>query len=531
MYKRYIPALLALILAGCDGSGAGEKDGGGQDGGRVDGGSADADTDSDKDGDGDSDADAGADTGGNPDGSGAYQWHTFFGTVIEDFGDDIAADTDGNLYILGKSFRSWTGPEGENPLNDFKGSDDIAVLKLNSDGTYQWHTFYGSDDDSWPWGPYLSGSDFAADMVVDDSGNVYVTGFCHVGWTGPEGQAPLNNFYDSGDLFILKIDSEGTYQWHTFYRMEYEDFVWAMDVDEKGSIYLTGNCYNEWTGPEGQGPLHAFTQGETNAYILKIDTDGDYEWHTFYQDISGLGIAIDSFGDILISGMSRDGWNGPDGQMPLNQFHHGVKGMNDACILKLSDDGDYVWHIFYGTSGDDYGVTIVVDKDGNAYTTIISDSLWEGPSGEDPIYEPDLGSNSVKCLLKLSSEGKYGWHLCNEHIYGHSLDVNEKGEIFLAGTSYTNWSGPSGQYPLHENDGTSGYVDIHVIKLDKTGHYEWHTFYGSDKDDYGINIALDDNRGLWITGTSDASWPGPGGQSPLNAYSGDSDITILKLRQ
>ena len=44
--------------------------------------------------------------------------------------------------------------------------DDIFVLKLNSSGTYQWHTFYGSSSDDYGYG-----------IVTDGSGNVYVTGY------------------------------------------------------------------------------------------------------------------------------------------------------------------------------------------------------------------------------------------------------------------------------------------------------------------------------------------------------------------
>ena len=42
---------------------------------------------------------------------------------------------------------------------------DLFVLKLNSSGAYQWHTFYGSTDDDYGYG-----------IAVDTDGNVYVTG-------------------------------------------------------------------------------------------------------------------------------------------------------------------------------------------------------------------------------------------------------------------------------------------------------------------------------------------------------------------
>ena len=36
-------------------------------------------------------------------------------------------------------------------------------------------------------------------------------------WTGPSGESPLHEHTGSPDLFVLNLDSSGTYQWHTFY--------------------------------------------------------------------------------------------------------------------------------------------------------------------------------------------------------------------------------------------------------------------------------------------------------------------------
>jgi len=50
----------------------------------------------------------------------------------------------------GRQRRNWSGPGGCTtpgtspcPLHAFSGSRDIVVVKLDSDGAYQWHTFYG----------------------------------------------------------------------------------------------------------------------------------------------------------------------------------------------------------------------------------------------------------------------------------------------------------------------------------------------------------------------------------------------------
>lgn len=59
----------------------------------------------------------------------------------------------------------------------------------------------------------------------------------------------------------------------------------------------------------------------------------------------------------------------------------------------------------------------------------------------------------------------------------------------------------------------------------------WHTFYGSTSGvDTGYAIAVDDNSGdIILVGTSQSSWNGPNGATPLNAYAGNYDIVVIKL--
>ena len=67
------------------------------------------------------------------------------GQADYDYGYGIAVDGSGNVYVTGYSDATWNGPAGQNPLHAYSGRRcDIFVLKLNSSGAYQWHTFYGS---------------------------------------------------------------------------------------------------------------------------------------------------------------------------------------------------------------------------------------------------------------------------------------------------------------------------------------------------------------------------------------------------
>jgi hypothetical protein len=64
------------------------------------------------------------------------------------------------------------------------------------DPTYTWHTFYGSTGSN--------GEDQGTGIVVDGSGNLYVTGYSLATWG-----SPLHAHSGSNDFFVLRLDSGG----------------------------------------------------------------------------------------------------------------------------------------------------------------------------------------------------------------------------------------------------------------------------------------------------------------------------------
>jgi hypothetical protein len=313
-----------------------------------------------------------------------YHWHTFYGSTSTDYGYALAVDGDGGLYLAGRSTATWDGPAGQDPLHAHSGAADLVVLKLDTDGAYQWHTFYGS-----------TSTDYGYALAVD-GGGVYLTGWSDATWNGPAGQGPLHAHSGGDDLLALKLDSSGAYQWHTFYGSGESDLGRALAVDGDGGLYLTGYSYATWDGPEP--PLHDYTGGY-DLVALKLDTDGAYQWHTFYGSANGdLGDALAADGGgLYLAGYSDASWNGPNGQDPL----HAYSGSQDLVVLKLDTDGAYQWHTFYGSAGSDGGYALAVDG-GGVYLAGYSIATWDGPTGQGPLHAHSGYWDLV--ALKLDSE-------------------------------------------------------------------------------------------------------------------------------
>ena len=284
-------------------------------------------------------------------------------------------------------------------LLEHAGLSPDSILSTSTsagEGDYEWHTFYGGID-----------SDNSCAIALDSSGNVYVIGSSDASWNGPTGQLPLHAHSGDRDVFVLKLSSAGAYQWHTFYGGSAEDHGLAAVLDSGGNVYVTGYSYASWKGPAGQLPLHAYSGGLYNVFVLKLSSAGAYQWHTFYGGSSsdvGSAAVLDSIGNVYVSGSSGSSWNGPAGQLPL----HAHSGGGDAFVLKLSSAGAYQWHTFYGGSGTDYGQATALDSSGNVYVFGYSLASWNGPDGQLPLHAHS-GADDV-FVLKLSSAGAYQWH-------------------------------------------------------------------------------------------------------------------------
>jgi len=319
--------------------------------------------------------------------AGAYQWHTFYGSADSDIGTTITSDGSGNIYVAGYSDATWVGPGSATPRNAYAGNWDIVVVKLNSAGVYQWHTFYGSSVEDY------------GNAITSDGSGIYVAGKSWQTWNGPVSAAPRNAHAGGGgaDIVVVKLNSAGEYQWHAFYGSSNIDVGHAITSDGSGNVYVAGDSWATWNGPGSATPLHAYA-GNADIVVVKLNSAGAYQWHTFYgssSDDYGNAIISDGSGNIYVAGYSFATWNGPGSAAPLNAYAAGA----DIVVVKLNSAGAYQWHTFYGSSSGDYGFAITSDGSGNVYVTGESDATWNGLGSAAPLNAYAAGVDIV--VVKL----------------------------------------------------------------------------------------------------------------------------------
>lgn len=314
---------------------------------------------------------------------GSLLWNTFLGSGSEIVPCGLAPDGRGRFFVAGSS--RW------NP-GDLQ---DIYIAKLDGNGNRLWHKTYGSS----------YGHMTARAMAVDGDGNLYVAGddpesCCsfydgfaakfdndgnrlwtkRLNWTtadscravaldadGDVFVAGHANFSGNFDVFVVKIDQDGHLRWRTLLGGGKTDKGLAIALDGGGNIYAAGYSSSSWGAP-----LNAYAGGK-DAFVAKLDDNGNLIWNTFYggaADDGADGLAVDEGGDIYFTGSSGASWGAP-----LSPH----SGLSDIMLAKLDPDGRLLWNTFFGGQGNDQAADVALHANGHVHLAGSSGATWGTP--------------------------------------------------------------------------------------------------------------------------------------------------------
>jgi hypothetical protein len=394
------------------------------------------------------------------------------------------------------------------------------------------------------WNTFLGGpeNDAGYSIAFDRRSDVYVAGTSDSGW----GEDAVAGHSGGRDVFVAKMVLRGVVEWHTFLDAATGDETCAIALDGEGNVYVTGTSWEPWGDPVNDFSFYP------DAFVAKLDNDGNLLWNTFLGAVtdSGNAIALDASSNVYIAGASTLTWGDPV------RDHWGAHN-NDAFVAKLDNDGRLVWNAFLGGEGEDTGQAIAVDASGHIYVAGTSGSAWGSP-------QAGFAGGTDAFVAKTNANGSLMWHtfLGDEHQdTGAGIAVDSSSAVYIAGTQEQWVEGRYGpeldQFPFATRlapggvqDWTSQYFDgeghgiavdgdgqiylagtgeyepygvnyAFVAALDGEGNRTWDVELGGPElnDVQGRAIAVDPSGHVYLAGTSYAEW----GDWPTRRHAGGYD--------
>ncbi len=281
---------------------------------------------------------------------GVFQWGKRYGTIYAD-GIDIAISPNDEL-IAAITYRGTLNMQ-TNPTSTLLTtgtSSSIALFKLDQSGNIQWVKNVGSS----------GANDWSSHVSAADNGDILVTGTFFETTDLDPGAGNANFTANGADAFIARYDSLGQYINASIYGGPGGQFG-SHAFERNGSVYAEINYDTQIDADAGPG-VFAFAQDTAERYIYLKDSIG-----------AGLQWALEiPFGDapppasdyiqnhmlVTADGTIYAGYHlAQNTQVVINGQTITIErlGLNDAILCKVNPNGTIAWFKRYG--GEDDAIT------------------------------------------------------------------------------------------------------------------------------------------------------------------------------
>lgn len=389
-------------------------------------------------------------------------------------------------YLSGSGFQTvgWSGSQQFGSTGNDAGKgvvvDDSGNVYVTGYMREDWgnHTNQGKTDiflakysktgvelGSYQWGGV--GDDIPAGIAIDNDGFLYITGT-----TRTEMDGQINR--GGSDVFLSKFDSNFTKLWTKLFGTSNSDMVEDIIIDNHGNILICGMI----SGPNGRS---------MEAYITKFDSDGHILLSRFYggpASDGGTGIAVDNSDNIYMVGTTYGGMN-----------DLGSRGEEDIFLLKTDASGTLLWVRQIGTSTMDKGKGIATDRNGNVYITGLITGNIDGET------DNQIGLNTI--MAKYSSTGEKQWLTVQGTpsgiTTGEYIKSDEYSNLYVVGSTRAH-DDSSPEMGLDGNE-KIGLFDIFISKYNLSGERKWTKLFGTVDDDFPQGFTIEKKTGnFFLTG-------------------------------
>jgi hypothetical protein len=422
------------------------------------------------------------------------RYGTLIGGTQMDSAEAVAADAEGNMYVVSRSNSEITGEH-----------NDMVLVKFNRIGEVEFMRVYGGTNGYFP----ETEEDYPNDIALDSRTNIIIVGETRstdFPLVHPI-QPPTTN--TTWDGFILKVDPTGSeILFSTCLRGSDNDEIAAVTVDTADNIYVTGQTSSD--DFILLNSAQTTNAGWTDAFVARITTNYNLDYSILYGGAGfevGKDIVVDSRHHVTVLGDVSSGssntFHTSDNAIQTN-FHQSLEnGGDDFMLLQVNPTGTVTYASFLGGHEAETETAVALDLDNSDNLVIIGNTqaadypvtnAYQAARypGKDPYdcsivvtrLNPDADS-----YLSSTYFGAAG------HDVAYAGKVGADNAVYIAGTSYsTNFPLVNPQYPDWHNGFISRFdADVQALT--------WSTFWGgTNAMMYVRGLYVDALEGIYVVG-------------------------------
>lgn len=314
--------------------------------------------------------------------NGTIIWSTYFGKGGGDFAYDVKTDALDNIIIGGTTTSTGLYTTAASFQQNHKGNTDAFIARFSKEGTLKWCTYYGGNN-----------SEDIHALCIDANCNIIGTGgsFSTNLNTSPGAFQTLN---DGGcDAYLIKLDSNCTRVFSTYFGGSGTDDAWGLSADGVGNIYLGGHT-NSIDFDTTASSYQTFNNGYNDWYLSKWSSTGNLVASTL---LGGAGndylvrMVAHSPTELLILGKTEST------TLPVigNNNQQNNQGNYDAYLATFDMNTlQPTWTSYYGGSGDEDPLDL-----------ISSGSSFMAFSGSTNSSDYPLSPMPYQATLQMSIDG------------------------------------------------------------------------------------------------------------------------------
>ena len=268
---------------------------------------------------------------------------TQFGGPSSEFVKSVGICSDGSFFVGGTVWGGSVDPGNTVGV----GMVDLFVAKFDSSFDRQWIKQFGSTNQD---------ALFSVSCGPSNTATVSAWG---AGAINGQGSNDHYNFY------VIKYGATGNLI--STVETERDGGYWSPQngaASPDGSMYVVGEHNSR-----NLGSVPCTQQALGGSFISKYNNSGDLVWRQII-DCGNLNrrVAVDAWGNVYVLG----------GAGNIRVAGQQKFGGDDILLHKYSADGVRLWTRQFGSSDDEYGNSIALDKDGNVFIGASGKGLFDG---------------------------------------------------------------------------------------------------------------------------------------------------------